>query len=332
VRIAQAACGATVARFGGDEFVVLVEGDRPEAEKIADEILRRLREPHAVEGTSVVLAGSIGIALSPEHGVTASELMRRADLALYRAKELGKDRLVLFNHEMDHSLQARQQLEQDLRAAIDAGEISVVYQPQVCRDSGRMIGVEALARWCHVTRGDVSPAVFVPIAEEAGLIRHLDRLVLRSACSAAAHWDDIMVSVNVSPIELRAPTYASEVRHVLLETGLPPRRLKLEITETALLTSASTAAKIVQELRAMGVKLTLDDFGTGYSSLDHLRTLKLDGMKIDRSFVANSGSDADSHRTIEALIERQSADNFHADDLSLGGVLALPLTVLPSTA
>ncbi|RST29594.1 EAL domain-containing protein [Sphingomonas ginkgonis] len=301
-RLRTAVGEGVVARFGGDEFVVLLTGSADEAERIGRNILIALREPYQIMGKPVTLAGSVGIALAPFHGRQPGELMRKADLALYRAKSLGRNRMVIFDSAMDAALQERQQLELELRNAIRDDCFNIVYQPQVCRVTGRIAGVEALARWTRPDGRPVEPSLFITIAEEAGIVSELDALVLRQACREASGWHELVLAVNVSPQELRTPHYAKLVRDVLAESGLPPQRLRLEITETALLEDKTMVAYTVRELSRLGVRFTLDDFGTGYSSLDHLRTLQLEGMKIDRSFVADLGREPESITLITSII------------------------------
>lgn len=291
-----------VGRFGGDEFVLLVDGDRAAATRTGEAVLAALREPFAVGVNVIVLAGSVGVALYPDHGLVAAELMRKADLALYRAKTLGKDRVIAFDSSMDGALQERQALERDLRHAVAAHELSVDYQPQFGRGDGALVGVEALARWRRPDGRVIEPGTFVPLAEDLGLIARIDAMILELACAQAAQWPGIMLAVNVSPGQLHSPGYAEAVLATLARTGLPPQRLRLEITETALFGHMGQVAQTVADLRASGVKFAIDDFGTGFSSLDRLRMLKLDGMKIDRSFVADLGTNPDVPSLISSMV------------------------------
>lgn len=291
-----------VARFGGDEFVVLIEGGPEVSEDTGRALLAALRTPYTVAGKMMTLAGSIGIAFAPAHSRQPGELMRKADLALYRAKASGKNQMILFDAEMEAALQERQAIELDLRNAIREGHFTIVYQPQVCRLTGRIVAVEALARWARPGGREVEPKCFIAIAEEAGIVAEIDALILRHACREATHWGELILTVNVSPQELRTPYYARLVRDVLAETGLPPQRLRLEITESALLEDSRMVSYTVRELNQLGVSFTLDNFGTGYSSLDHLRTLNLAGMKIARNFVADLGRDPSSIALVTSII------------------------------
>ena len=290
------------ARFGGDEFVLMVMGDRDDALATGEAVLAALRQPFSVGVNVIVLAGSVGIGFYPEHGRSAAELMRKADLALYRAKSLGKDRVVVFDNSMDGALRERQALEHDLRRAVAAGELSVDYQPQFGRDHDRPVGVEALARWRLPDGRTIQPGTFVPLAEDLGLIATIDTMILELACAQAAQWPGLVLAVNVSPGQLHSPSYAEEVLGSLRRTGLPPERLHLEITETALFGHMGQVAQTVASLRAAGVRFAIDDFGTGFSSLDRLRMLKLDGMKIDRSFVADLGRNPDCPSLITSMV------------------------------
>jgi len=302
MRLVAIAGASRVARFGGDEFVLVVEGDRGTAEATGAAVLAALREPFSLGANVIVLAGSVGIALMPAHGPAAADLMRKADLALYRAKTLGKDRCVLFDESMDGALRERQALERDLRRAVKGRELSVAYQPQFGRGDGALVGVEALARWRRPDGEVIEPGVFVPLAEDLGLIGTIDAMILEMACAQAVQWPALILAVNVSPGQLHSPGYADSVLGTLARTGLPAQRLRLEITETALFGHMGQVAQTVAALRTAGVRFAIDDFGTGFSSLDRLRMLTLDGMKIDRSFVADLGRNPDCPALISSMV------------------------------
>jgi diguanylate cyclase (GGDEF)-like protein len=300
-RIAGIAGTESVGRFGGDEFVLFIEGC-VDTDAIASDLLNRVRQPHDIAGIKVVLGGSIGIASAPAHCATAEELLRMADLALVRAKQLGKDRYVRFEPEMDHDSRLRHMLEKYLRGAIAKGEIAVHFQPILCSKTEAITGVEALARWHHPRLGLIPPGTFIAIAEDTGLIGPLDANVLRSACRAALPWGDLSLSVYISALQFRRPRFPEEVAAILAETGFPASRLKLELTETALIASAANIKPSIDQLRAMGIRLILDDFGTGYSSLSYLRIFALDGLKIDRSFVEDLDTAHDGYALLAAIV------------------------------
>lgn len=292
----------TAARFGGDEFVVLLTGDLDTARKQGAALLAVLGEPHVIDGVEVALPGSIGIAAVSDPGVTADELLRRADLALYQAKTRGRGRVVAFEPSMDADLHHRRRIESDLRRAIESDAIEVLYQPKVCARTNRILGVEALARFGDREGRRVSPSLFVPIAEESGLIIALGERVLRIACADAVRWSEIGVAVNLSPAQFRADDIVELVRSVLHESGLPPTRLTLEITEGVLVKDPDGARRRLDALRAMGVKLALDDFGTGYSSLVYLQRFKLDSLKIAQGFLDGLAPDTDAMTVLGSIV------------------------------
>jgi diguanylate cyclase (GGDEF)-like protein/PAS domain S-box-containing protein len=282
-----------VARFGGDEFAILLENvqDVRGAVRVAERVAQALREPFRLAGREVFVSSSIGLAYA-EPAMSADELLRNADVAMYAAKNRGKGRFEVFHAEMHAALIARMELEGDLRATVERGEIQIAYLPLVDLDSGAMRGVEALARWTHHTRGPIPPSVFVPIAEETGLILPLGRHVLMTACRTVARWQTqlsgesgLAVNVNVSPRQLLDPEFVEDVRTALVETGLTPGSLALEITEGSLLAGSDVLRERLERLRALGVSLVLDDFGTGYASLSNLQRFSVDAIKVDRAFV-----------------------------------------------
>jgi predicted signal transduction protein with EAL and GGDEF domain len=276
-----------VARLGGDEFAVIQVGtEQPAgADALARRLIEVVNEPFDISDQPVRVGTSIGIALAPKDGTDSEKLLKNADLALYRAKLEGRNVHRFFETEMDAQMQARRALELDLREAIDRSEFELYYQPVLCVASGAITGCEALIRWRHPVRGYVSPAEFIPIAEEAQLIGTIGQWVLREACREAATWPgDLRVAVNLSAAQFRSPGLAAEVAATLAASGLPPSRLELEITETVVMESASL--DVLRQLHALGLHIALDDFGTGYSSLSYLRQFPFDRIKIDRSFVS----------------------------------------------
>ncbi len=302
--------GAMLARFGGDEFVILVEGDqvRPVATRLAEVLVAELRHPLDIEGRQVFLGTSIGITLFPEDASSASALMKNGDIAMYQAKSAGKNGFRFYSRAMDHAVERRAHMEQELRGAWERGEVSVVYQP-ICRTSdGKVIGAEALLRWQHPVLGTIAPSAFIEVAEQSGLIDQLGPRVLRQACMEAARWvresgdSQLFVSVNVSPRQLRHGDLPEIVAGCLQESGLPAGCLHLELTETALISDELQAAALLTRLHGTGVKVWLDDFGTGFSGLSHLRRVPVDGLKIDRSFIADLQRDPDDLALTTAII------------------------------
>jgi predicted signal transduction protein with EAL and GGDEF domain len=299
----------TVGRQGGDEFVVLLwEVRRAEdAAMTAAKILEALREPHRIDGHELYVSGSIGIVTYPDDGTDAETLMKKADLAMYHAKETGRDSYQFFKPAMNARAVERQSLEDSLRYAIERRELVLHYQPKVDLKSGGIIGAEALIRWRHPQRGLVPPGQFVTIAEDCGLIVPIGRWVLREACRQARAWQTaglppLCVAINISPVELRAPGFVAGVRTILKETGLEPRYLELELTETVLIEDSRSVADVLEELKDIGVLLALDDFGTGYSSLSHLKRFPIDTLKIDQSFVRDLTVDEDDAGIVTAVI------------------------------
>jgi diguanylate cyclase (GGDEF)-like protein len=296
----------TVARLGGDEFAIIhpaVSGR--DAENLARRLIRATSTPFVIEGHEIHSSICVGIAIAPEHGITADQLMKCADLALYRAKAQGRNSWRLFDAEMDVQIQARRALEIDLRRAFTAGEFHMHYQPLIKLATNEIVGMEALVRWTHPERGAISPGEFIPIAEETGLIVALGEWVLRQACAEAVKWPaSIRLSVNLSPLQFRSRTLVSVVINALAATRLSASRLELEITEAAMMQNDDSVVSMLHQLREFGVRIAMDDFGTGYSSLSYLRRFPFDRIKIDQSFIADSDSNADSAiivRTIAAL-------------------------------
>ncbi len=287
----------TVARLGADEFALIQVGlSHPDGPAVmAERLVKALGEPFLIVGHQIVIGVSIGIALYPHDGSSGEDLLRAADTALGRAKAAGGGTYRFFESEMDLRLQERRLLEQDLRKAVAADELQLHYQPLVdCRER-QVIGCEALVRWKHPERGPVSPAEFIPLAEECGLIMQLGEWVLRTACKAAVSWPaDKIVAVNLSPIQFRQADLVQRILAVLEETGLAPNRLELEITEGVLIEDTERTLAALRDMKAAGIRISLDDFGTGFSSLSYLHRFPFDKVKIDRSFIwaleENSGS------------------------------------------
>ncbi|KRP93360.1 diguanylate cyclase [Bradyrhizobium yuanmingense] len=294
----------TVARLGGDEFAVVQIGRSEEiaARSLAGRLVEVISAPYQIDGHQIVIGVSIGISLSPQDGSNPDELLKNADLALYRAKADGRGTYRFFETGMDARAQARRLLEMDLRAALQRDEFEVYYQPIREVASGRVVAFEALLRWNHPQRGLIAPISFIPLAEETGLIVQLGEFVLRSACADAATWpDDVDVAVNLSPVQFKSPNLIAAVTEALAASGLGARRLELEITESVLLQNSEATLTTLHELRAMGVRISLDDFGTGYSSLSYLRSFPFDKIKIDRSFVSELATREDSMAIIRAV-------------------------------
>ncbi len=292
-----------VARLGGDEFAVVQSIDRPsEAAGLADRLIEMFDTPFEVAGHQIVIGTSIGIAFAPQDGVDGDELLKKADLALYRAKVDGRGICRLFHAEMDAEMQARRLLELDLRKALRARQFELFYQPVVDLHAGAVAGFEALLRWRHPERGLVSPASFIPLAEEIGLIVQIGEWVLREACATAASWPgDIRVAVNLSAAQFKSPDLVATVSEALREGGLLPDRLELEITETVMLQDTDATMATLHQLRALGAGIAMDDFGTGYSSLSYLRRFPFDRIKIDQSFVRELSSKRDCGAIVRAV-------------------------------
>ncbi|MFQ6310222.1 putative bifunctional diguanylate cyclase/phosphodiesterase [Lysobacter capsici] len=307
---------ALLARFGGDEFVILVEGSRERngeartvATHLAEVLVSELGQPIVVHDRQVFLGTSIGVTLYPEDASGATALMKNGDIAMYQAKVAGKNCYRFYSRAMDQAVERRVHLEHELRGAWDRGELSLVYQPVFRLADGKMVGAEALLRWKHPEQGLIAPSVFIDVAEQSGLIETLGPQVLRAACEDAVSWrdtrvgaDPMFVSVNVSPRQLRSGDLPNVVAACLRETGLPAQQLHLELTETAVIGDEVHASSLLSRLRASGVKVWLDDFGTGFSGLSHLRRVPVDGVKIDRSFIADVLRDPDDLALTTAII------------------------------
>ena len=296
--------GDAVARLGGDEFAILQTqaGHADEARALAARVVEALAAPFELMGREVGIGASVGIALHPRHGDDADTLMKRADLALYRAKSDGRNGWKVFEPAMDTHLQERRALEFDLRRALAAGEFTLHYQPLYALAADRITGFEALLRWNHPERGLVPPADFIPVAEEIGLITPLGEWVLRTACAEAAGWaDERKLAVNVSPVQFRSRGLVAAVTSALASSGLSPGRLELEITESVLLQDDQANLRVLHQLHELGCRIALDDFGTGYSSLSYLRAFPFDKVKIDRSFVRDLPEAEDAAAIVRAV-------------------------------
>jgi diguanylate cyclase (GGDEF)-like protein/PAS domain S-box-containing protein len=299
----------TVARLGGDEFTVLIEDvpDSAEAARVAARIQRELSAPHSLSGQEIVVTPSIGIAHGSSDYLSANEILRDADLAMYRAKSRGRAGHAEFDPAMHKSAVALLRLESDLRRAVDRHELTLHYQPVVSLATGAIAGFEALVHWQHPTRGLLRPLEFVPLAEETGLVVPIGEWVLREACRQTKAWQlkyqqPLSVGVNLSARQFLNVDVVETVARALAESQLPPRTLRLELTESMLMENASRAALVLSELRALGVSLDLDDFGTGYSSLSYLQNFRLDTLKIDRSFIARGTEDGGNWEIVNAIV------------------------------
>ncbi|MFH1342585.1 MAG: EAL domain-containing protein [Pseudomonadota bacterium] len=293
-----------VARLGGDEFAVVLGSDVSpnEASDYAARLIKTLSARYDMDGIEIVIGASIGIALSPGDGDTSEELMRNADMALYRAKSDGGGVHHFFEREMDRQAQKRRDMELDLRRAFANGEFEVHYQPLVDIAADRISGFESLLRWRHPGKGMISPADFIPVAEDIGLIVALGEWVLREACTEAAKWPaDIKVAVNLSPVQFRSRSLVQVVISALAHSGLSPLRLELEITESLFLAETEANLAILHQLRELGVSISMDDFGTGYSSLSYLRSFPFDKIKIDRSFIKDLAQRSDCVAIVRAI-------------------------------
>ena len=301
-RLEAAAEGAFLARIGGDEFTLISTGGSRTAEALAGRMHAAFGADFDLDGQQLRIGLSIGIAIYPTDGADETTLIADADAALYRAKAEGRGKTSFFDIEMDTRLHERRALQLELRSALPHGEFSLVYQPQ-SQMNGEMVGMEALVRWKNPTRGTVSPGVFIPLAEESGLIIPIGEWILREACREAASWPrPLGIAVNISPIQFRHGDLPGLVLAVLLETGLAASRLELEITEGVLVEDFSRAVAILGRLKAIGVRIAMDDFGTGYSSLSYLQAFPFDKIKIDQSFISNVGTNPQSAAIVRAVI------------------------------
>ncbi|ACP22262.1 conserved hypothetical protein (plasmid) [Sinorhizobium fredii NGR234] len=339
--------GDTVARLGGDEFVILRTGVRQEEEAIdlSQRIIDALGAPYELDGVQADIGVRVGIAFSPRDGRAADQLIKAADIALYRAKARGRGTYIQFEPGMDAHLQARQQMKVELRRALANDELELHYQPLVNLRTGLIATCEALVRWNHPEKGAISPVDFIPLAEETGLIVPLGEWILRRACAEAVQWpQQVSVAVNLSPLQFRSRRLVSVVRDTLKESGLDASRLQIEVTESVLLDESDNNLRVLQDIRRLGVKIAMDDFGTGYSSLGYLRTFAFDKIKVDRGFISDLPTGKESLAIIRAVagigrtlgittavegVETQTQlDVIHAEgfDEAQGYLFARPLT------
>jgi diguanylate cyclase len=310
IRLVAQRLGATlraedlVARIGGDEFAVITPagGDHYALRELAGRLIASLSAPYSINGQTVTIGASVGIASITEQVCGAADVLRHADMALYRAKAEGRNRACFYDDVMASDVVKRKSLENELRAAIENNELQLAYQPIVNASGDKLVGVEALCRWVRLERDDVHPSEFIPIAENSGLIVDLGEWALRRACLDAKAWPGITVAVNVSPLQIRRPDFVDVVERIVSETGIDQTRLELELTESTLLGNVDTAELAMFRLKALGVRLALDDFGTGYSSLLYLRRFPFDKLKIDRSFVQSIERAADTAAIVHAIV------------------------------
>jgi diguanylate cyclase (GGDEF)-like protein len=299
-----AADADTIARMGGDEFVIVQAAisDPADATALAQRAIDALSEPYDIDGQQAVIGVSIGISVGPGDGSIPDKLLRNADLALYRAKSDGRGTFRFFEPAMDLQMQTRRIMEQDLRRALPAGEFELHYQPVVNLASKEISGFEALIRWNHPTKGMISPATFIPLAEEIGFIVPMGEWVIRQACATAAQWPEhLHVAVNISAIQFRSPGLMQVIVGALGASGLSPTRLEIEITESVLLHNKEATLAVLHQLRSLGIRIAMDDFGTGYSSLTYLQSFPFDKIKIDRSFVKNITENSSSLNIVRAV-------------------------------
>ncbi|HJT50504.1 MAG TPA: EAL domain-containing protein, partial [Nitrosospira sp.] len=299
----------TISRVGGDEFVVLLSEIETgeDAARVAQKILHGLAQPYHIEKHELLLTGSVGICIYPDNGTEPNILLRNADASMYTAKEAGRNRYQFYSEDMTARAIERLSLEHDLRGAVERGEMFLVYQPQIELATSRIIGTEVLMRWRHPVRGLISPIRFIPVAEDTGMILPIGEWGLRESCRQARVWRDcglldLCISVNISAVQFRQIDFLEVVERALKETGLPPSRLELELTESVLMQGGEPALNKLRELGALGVKVAIDDFGTGYSSLAYLRQLTVDRVKIDQSFVRDVPGNADAEAIVAAIV------------------------------
>ncbi|MFN3457128.1 MAG: putative bifunctional diguanylate cyclase/phosphodiesterase [Novosphingobium sp.] len=296
--------GDFLSRFGGDEFVLLRRstGGRVAADMLGRQLMAIAREPFVISGNSLEVSFSCGISWGPEQSEDPGELLRRADIALYRAKQRGRARYRRFTRDMDASVKLRLEMEMELRRAIVRDELTLAYQPVVNAADGAVLGFEALLRWHHPERGPIRPGLFVPVAEQAGLMLSLGNWVLRRVFTECQDWADCEISVNLSPLQIMAGDFLQTMDALVRETGADPRRFILEVTEGVMLDRSDHVVDVLKGLKYRGFRIALDDFGIGYSSLSYLRSFQFDRIKIDRSFVQNIEADLDAHSILRAIV------------------------------
>jgi len=296
--------GDFLSRFGGDEFVLLrrTTGGKASADMLGRQIMALMNEPFVISGNNLEVSCSCGISWGPEQSEDPGELLRRSDIALYRAKQRGRARYRRFTRDMDASVKLRREMEMELRRAIARDELELAYQPIVDATDGVIQGFEALLRWPHPERGAIRPGLFVPVAEQAGLMVPLGTWVLRRVFTECRDWPDCDISVNLSPLQIMASDFLKTVDALVRETGADPRRFVLEVTEGVMLDRSDHVVEVLRGLNYRGFRIALDDFGIGYSSLSYLRSFQFDRIKIDRSFVQNIEADLDAHSILRAIV------------------------------
>jgi diguanylate cyclase (GGDEF)-like protein len=293
-----------LSRFGGDEFAILcMPVDPGGVAAIAERIAQAFASPFSIHGQNIRVTASVGLAVAPDNGVTADELIRHADIALYEAKSQGRDRAVLFSAEMAERVEHRRSIEIELRTAVEANQLRLHYQPIISCGTGKIVGVEALLRWFHPVHGEISPVEFIPVAENSGLLPALGEWILDQAMIDSERWPDLEVAVNLSPVQFRHLDLGAALRTLVTKHGVAAHRFVLEITEGVLLEASNHTNSILESIRAMGFKIALDDFGTRYSSLAYLCNFKFDKIKIDRSFVSRVSVDATSRTIVQSVIK-----------------------------
>jgi len=308
-RLRETAPGhATVARFGGDEFIIVCEVEsREQCEKLACSLLEEIERPFRIDGERLEIGTSMGIALMPEDGADLDTVMQSADLALYHAKINGRHQVSFFDASMTRALMRRKEIEVELRAALQRDELSVFFQPIVDLETGRIKTFEALVRWFHPEKGELRPDEFIPVAEETGVIITLGNWITQQAARACAQWpQDVTIAVNLSPVQIKAPGSALGILSALREAKLDPSRLELEVTESLFLDDNQHTARFIEELASAGVRFALDDFGTGYSSLGYINKYPFSKIKVDRSFVSGANVGVKSDAIIRAVAEMGS--------------------------
>ncbi len=304
-RLGEIAEGRAIgARLGGDEFALLVDGCDSAAEimRIGEDISRHMGQPFVIDTAELIIGGSVGVAISPDDGLEFSELVRRADISMYRAKSAGRGTCIRFDASMEDNLRKKKVMENEMRHAIERGEMRMVYQPVFAADGETIRGVEALVRWQNPTLGFVSPGDFIPLAEETGLIASIGEWTVRRALQDAQSWPDIGLAVNVSPAQFRAKGLAKSIIDMVAESGIEPKRVEIEVTEGVLIRDAERAAATIKEFHDAGMKVALDDFGTGFASLSYLRRFQFDKLKIDQVFVQTLSTDRASGSGSAAII------------------------------
>lgn len=299
----------TVARLGGDEFVIILENinDLIDTTRLSESVISGLSLPFFIQDHEIQIGASVGIALFPQHDPTPEGLIRKADAAMYEAKQRGRGRHIVYSDNLSQVVLERLSLETELRGALEKNELSLFYQPQINIQDGRIVGVEALMRWCHPTLGSVSPAKFIPVAEETGLIIPLGAWALREACRQHRAWVEqglppMRMAVNISALQFRQKQFCEIVKEIIEEAGIDPQFIELELTESMVMKDAEHTVNALAELRNLGIQLAIDDFGTGYSSLSYLRQFPLDRIKIDRSFIRDIRSIPANQAIVRAII------------------------------